>query len=102
MHDDSVLVAIDAALRSPAFCGCGNNLTIAVHSDGAWLECATFASPTRLPARIAPFVRSLLHDRRFVVDVPAVATGQAASSTPAARSRSATPVRPGRAISTSV
>ena len=77
MHDDSVLVAIDAALRSPAFCACGNNLTIAIHDNSAWLECASLAEPTRLPAPLANLVRSMLHDRRFVIEVPP-ATGPAA------------------------
>ena len=67
MHDDSILVAIDAALRSPAFCACGNNLTIAVHDDAAWLECASLAKPSRLPS----VIREVLHDRRFVIDTPA-------------------------------
>jgi hypothetical protein len=66
MHDDSVLVAIEAALRSPAFCGCGNSLTIAVHEDAAWLECASFARPSRLPS----FLREAMHDRRFVIETP--------------------------------
>ena len=66
MHDDSVLVAIDAALRSPSFCGCGNSLTIAVHDDAAWLECASFAQPSRLPS----ILREMLHDRRYVVETP--------------------------------
>ena len=66
MHDDSILVAIEAALRSPAFCGCGDSLTIAVHHGAAWLECASLAKPSRLPSAI----REMLHDRSFVVDVP--------------------------------
>jgi hypothetical protein len=69
MHDDSVLVAIDAALRSPAFCGCGNSLTIAVHGDAAWLQCASLARPSRLPSAL----RELLHDRRFVIELPPAA-----------------------------
>ncbi len=71
MHDDSVLVAIDAALRFPAFCACGNNLSIAMHDDAAWLECAAFAKPSRLPGRVASIVRTLLHDRSFVIEIPA-------------------------------
>jgi hypothetical protein len=71
MHDDSVLVAVDAALRSPSFCACGTNLTIAVHDGAAWLECPTLAAPTRLPAALASFLRHALHDSRFVTDVPA-------------------------------
>ncbi len=73
MHDDTVLVAIDAALRSPAFCACGNNLTIAIRDDAAWLECASLAGPTRLPAPVARVVRTMLHDRKFVIEVPPVA-----------------------------
>ena len=71
MRDDTVLAAIDAALRSPAFCACGTNLTIAVHGDAVWLECAAFAAPTRWPVAIGAILRDLLHDRRFVVDLPA-------------------------------
>jgi hypothetical protein len=67
MHDDSVLVAIDAALRSPAFCACGNNLTITVQDDAAWLECASLSKPSRLPS----LLRELLHDRTFVIETPA-------------------------------
>ena len=70
MHDDSVLVAVDAALRSPSFCTCGNNLTIAVRDDVVWLECASFAQPSRLRGAVSRFVRSLLHDRRFVIEIP--------------------------------
>lgn len=74
MHDDSVLVAIDAALHAPAFCTCGNNLAIAVHHDAAWLECPTYASPTHLPALVASIVRGMLHDRRFVINIGAAAS----------------------------
>jgi len=83
MHDDSVLVAIDAALRSPAFCGCGDSLTIAVHDDAAWLECASFAKPSRLPS----VLREMLHDRRFVVEIPRPAARPAgrAAKAPALR-----------------
>lgn len=70
MHDDSVLVAVDAALRSPSFCTCGDNLTITVRDDVVWLECASFAQPSRLPGAVSRFVRSLLHDRRFVIEIP--------------------------------
>jgi len=66
MHDDSVLVAIDAALRSPAFCACGKNLTVSIHDEAAWLQCATLAGPSRLPA----FIREALHDHRWLVDLP--------------------------------
>ncbi len=77
MHDDTILAAIDAALRLPSFCACGNSLSIAVHDDAAWLECATFAAPSRLPAGVSQLVRGLVHDRRFVIDVPAAPSGSA-------------------------
>ncbi len=70
MHDDSVLSAIDAALRFPAYCACGKDLTIATHDGAAWLECVAFATPGRAPVAITAILRDLLHDRRFVVDVP--------------------------------
>lgn len=70
MHDDSVLVAIEDAFRSPAFCVCGNNLTVAIHDDAAWQECAAYARPSRLPRPLATLVRELLHERHFLVDVP--------------------------------
>lgn len=71
MHDDTVLVAIEAALRYPAYCACGRNLTIATRDGAAWLECAAFAKPSRLPGPVASIVRTLLHDRSFVIEVPA-------------------------------
>jgi len=77
MHDDSVLVAIDAALRSPAFCGCGNSLTIAIHDDAAWLECVSLAEPSRLPS----VIRGVLHDRTFVIDTPEPAARPAGQPT---------------------
>jgi hypothetical protein len=87
MRDDSVLVAIESAFRSPAFCGCGNSLTIAVHEDAAWLECRSLTQPSRLPA----IVRLMLHDRRFVIEVPPVVAGPAVqpalSAAPAASLR---------------
>ncbi|HYO42876.1 MAG TPA: hypothetical protein VES19_06715 [Candidatus Limnocylindrales bacterium] len=66
MHDNSFLVAIDAALRSPAFCGCGNSLTVAVHGDAAWIECSSLARPSRLPS----ILRQVLHDRSFLIEAP--------------------------------
>ncbi len=71
MHDDSVLVAVDAALRSPSFCSCGSDLTITVRDDVVWLECVRFAAPARLPDPLAKFVRELMHDRRRVITIPA-------------------------------
>jgi hypothetical protein len=79
MHDDSLLVAIDAALRSPASCACGKNLTVAIREDAAWLECVAFAAPSRLPTPVATFVRETLHDRSFLIEAPqpvAVATAR--------------------------
>lgn len=99
MHDDSVLVAIDAALRFPAFCACGNNLSIAMHDDAAWLECASLTEPSRLPAPIAGLVRAILHDRRFVIDVRAVtgsdALRPAAQPVTTGRARAGSSGRPG-------
>ena len=73
MHDDSVLVAIDAALSSPAMCACGDSMTVTTQDDAVWLECVRRQGPSRLPAPIASFVRGALHDRRFVIDLPAAA-----------------------------
>lgn len=70
MHDDTVLVAIEAALRYPAYCACGRNLTIATRDGAAWLECAAFAQPSLLPGPVTSIVRTLLHDRSFVIRVP--------------------------------
>ncbi len=72
MHDDSVLVAIEAALSRPAFCSCGTQLRLATHDDAVWLECDAFERPTRLPNGLALFVRELGHDREHVVDLPEV------------------------------
>ena len=76
MHDDSVLVAIEAALAHPAHCGCGDNLTIRVRDGGAWLECASLTRPSRLPGPLARIARSL-HDRRFVIELPPGGTSAA-------------------------
>lgn len=70
MHDDSVLVAVEAALSRPAFCGCGTHMTLTTHDDAVWLECAAFERPSRLPNGLALFVRELAHDRQHVVDLP--------------------------------
>ena len=88
MHDSSVLVAINAALRSPAHCDCGSSMTIQVRDSAVWLECPTFAKPSRLPVRVAPMVRSILHRRRFVVDLP---DALAAEGRPAVPDRVASP-----------
>ena len=94
MHDDSVLVAVDAALRSPSFCTCGDNLTIAVRDDVVWLECASFAQSSRLPGAVSQFVRSLLHDRRFVIDLPASDSRGPGPVGPHGVTRRPVPVRP--------
>jgi hypothetical protein len=70
MHDDSVLVAIDDATRTHNFCTCGKYLAVVETPDAMWLECPVLSQPTRLPAAIASVLRSTLHDRRFVVEIP--------------------------------
>lgn len=70
MHDDSVLVAVEAALSRPAFCSCGNQLLLTTHDGAAWLECEAFARPSRLPSGLALLVRELGHAREQVVDLP--------------------------------
>ena len=94
MHDDSILVAIDAALRSPASCACGRDLTIALHDGAAWLECVVFASPSRLPARLVARLRPLVHDRRFVIEAPARTTGRRVASRSRPRGPRAAPREP--------
>lgn len=71
MHDDSVLVAIDAALRAPAECTCGNSLEVIARDTSIWLECPTFQEPSWLPAQVAGFLRDLVHVRRLVIEAPA-------------------------------
>jgi hypothetical protein len=70
MHDDSILVAVEAALSRPAFCSCGTQLSLNTHDGAVWLECPTFAAPSRLPANVIDFLREIAHDRRHVVAVP--------------------------------
>ena len=70
MHDDSVFVAIEDATRTPNICNCGKYLAVVESTDAMWLECPTFKQPTRLPAAVASAVRSFLHDRTFVVEIP--------------------------------
>ena len=83
MNENSVLVAIEAALRSPAFCACGETLDLSAHDDVLWLECRTFSRPSRLPAAVAAFLREGFHDRRFVSDLPAEEAAEAATEQPA-------------------
>ncbi len=70
MHDDSVLVAVEAALSRPAYCGCGTYLSLNTHDGAIWLECAQFEQPSRLPDNVAHFLRLLAHERRHVIDLP--------------------------------
>lgn len=77
MRDDSTMVAIEAALRSAGACLCGNALDIAAHDGALWLECPSFAAPTRLPARLARELRALAHSRMFVA--PERVTGEPAT-----------------------
>jgi hypothetical protein len=79
MHDDSVLVAVETALSRPAFCSCGTQLSVTAHDGAVWLECPTFASPSRLPANVVLFLREFAHDRRCVVALPEVDTADAAA-----------------------
>jgi hypothetical protein len=79
-------VAIDDATRSPNFCNCGKYLAVVETVDAMWLECPTFSQPTRLPAALASGLRSILHDRRFVVEIPeAIRRPTAAGTTKAGR-----------------
>lgn len=87
MHDEPVLVAVDAALRSPSFCPCGESLTIGQHDGALWLECPARTRPSRLPAPIAAVVRDILHDRRFVIEVPEVAASASPTSRPGSARR---------------
>jgi len=82
MHDDSILVAIEDALRSSSFCQCGKSFGVTNHDDAMWLECHVFERPSRLPAPVAGFLRSLMHERTFVVAIPAEL-----AETPAAAAR---------------
>ncbi len=72
MHDDSVLIAVEDALRRPAFCSCGKPQHLETHDGAIWLECTAFEQPTRLPKGVAMFVRELGHDRRHVIDLPEI------------------------------
>ena len=78
MHDDSVLVAVEAALRSPAFCVCGAQHTLNTHDGALWLECPKLSGPSRLPDGVASFFRQLAHERRHVIDLPEVESPMAA------------------------
>ena len=67
MHDDSVLVAVEAALpTTPRFCVCGRQVVVAIHDDAVWVECPTLGTAGGPLA----FLRSWIHDREFLVQVP--------------------------------
>ena len=69
MRDDSVLVAVEDALRRPAYCACGSPQRIETHDGAIWLECTAFGRPSRLPKGLALFVRDFGHDRKLVFDL---------------------------------
>jgi hypothetical protein len=73
MHDDSVLVAVDAALRSPSYCLCGEPLQVTTHGASVCLECPAFGRSSRLPSALAAALRELVHDRRLVIAIPSAA-----------------------------
>ena len=79
-ENTAALVAIDAALQTPSWCACDKVLDLAAHDGALWLECPTFSQPTRLPAAVSRFVRTALHERSFVLDLPEVATVVAATA----------------------
>jgi hypothetical protein len=70
MRDDTILTAIDEAVGASARCDCGSELLIAEHGDALWLECPIFSSASRLPARLALFLREATHSRRIVAALP--------------------------------
>jgi hypothetical protein len=70
VRDDIILTAIDEAVGSKALCACGKEFHLTERGDMLWLECPTFAGPTRLPASAASFLRELVHDRRPVAALP--------------------------------
>lgn len=97
MHDDSVLVAIEDATRTPRFCTCGKYLAVVQTHDAMWLECPTYTAPTRLPAAVASLVRSVIHDREFVVEIPEALRTPAAPVKAAVGKRSTPQVSAARA-----
>lgn len=70
MRDDIILIAIDEALGATDRCTCGHEYHLAERDDTLWLECPAFAGASRLPARVAFFLRELAHDRRPVAALP--------------------------------
>jgi hypothetical protein len=83
MHEESVLVAVESALRSRASCFCGRDLDLVSRDEALWLACPVFDQPSRLPAPVASLIRELLHERSVVIRVPAsVAAGATIRSLP--------------------
>ena len=65
MHSESIMAVIDAAVLSIDCCPCGKGLDIVSHAGGLWLECRTYAQPSRLPGWLALALRDLVHERRI-------------------------------------
>jgi hypothetical protein len=97
MHDDSILVAIEDATRSPNFCNCGKHMAVVQTFDAMWLECPTFTQPSRLPAKVSSVLRSVLHDRQFVIEIPEELRTPVAPVTAPAAKRASTQVTAARA-----
>ena len=70
MTDNTILTAIDEALGASALCNCGMEFHLSERNDVLWLECPTFSGSSRLPDRLAIFVRLMTHDRRPVAALP--------------------------------
>ena len=96
MHDDSVLVAVDDATRTLNFCNCGKYMAVVEADDAMWLECPAYNQPSRLPSSLAKVVRSVFHDRLFVIEIPEALRRPAAATT-ARASRTTTRVYAARA-----
>lgn len=89
MNDDILLFAIDDAVGASAICSCGKELRAVERDRTVWLECPTFAMPSRLPARLATLLLDAAHDRRPVGTLPSstspVPEAQASAAAPVAR-----------------
>jgi len=70
VNDNLIRTAIDEALGASALCACGKEFHLNERADMLWLECPTFSGSTRLPIRLATFVRDMTHDRRVVAALP--------------------------------
>jgi hypothetical protein len=89
MPSESTMAVIEAAVQSIEYCPCGNGLDIVSHGGGLWLECRTYANPSRLPGWLAVALRDLVHERRFVVDDPGTVEAAEATTRPVGASRPA-------------